>query len=56
VTTSPTTISELGMLSDCKSAALVTRSGDVVWWCPERFDGDAWFCSLLGAAGGAWLL
>jgi GH15 family glucan-1,4-alpha-glucosidase len=44
------------MLSDRKTAALVDRAGDVVWWCPDRFDRDAWFSSLLGDAGGSWLL
>jgi GH15 family glucan-1,4-alpha-glucosidase len=49
-------ISDLAMLGDCRSAAMVDRSGEVVWWCPERFDGDAWFASLLGDAGGSWSL
>ncbi len=49
-------ISELGLLSDCRSAALVDHAGAIVWWSPERFDSAAWFSSLLGAPGGRWAL
>ena len=36
------------LLSDQRSAALVTRDGDVDWLCLPRFDSDALFASLLG--------
>jgi GH15 family glucan-1,4-alpha-glucosidase len=52
----PTRIEELGFLSDCRSAALVDRCGSVVWWCPERFDSDSWFGSLVGSHAGVWTL
>lgn len=50
------TIADLAFLSDCRGSALVDRSGAVVWWCPERFDGDAWFARVLGRRGGVWTL
>ena len=49
-------LSDLALLSDCRSAALVDRAGAVVWWCPERFDAEAWFAGLLGDRGGSWSL
>ena len=49
-------IADLAFLSDCRGGALVDRTGAVVWWCPERFDGDAWFARLLGRRGGVWRL
>ncbi|HKY24503.1 MAG TPA: glycoside hydrolase family 15 protein [Gaiella sp.] len=49
-------LSDLALLSDCRSAALVDRAGAVVWWCPERFDAEAWFAGLLGDPGGSWSL
>jgi GH15 family glucan-1,4-alpha-glucosidase len=47
-------IGDLAFLSDCRSGALVDYSGAVVWWCPEQFDGDAWFARLLDRRGGVW--
>ena len=49
-------IADLAFLSDCRGGALVDRTGAVVWWCPERFVGDAWFARLLGRRGGVWRL
>ncbi len=49
-------LSDLAFLSDCRSGALVDRSGAVVWWCPDRFDADAWFARVLGRKGGIWAL
>jgi GH15 family glucan-1,4-alpha-glucosidase len=47
-------IADLAFLSDCRSAAMVSRDGSVVWWCPERFDGPSVFARLLDPDGGHW--
>jgi GH15 family glucan-1,4-alpha-glucosidase len=45
-------VSDLALLSDCHSAALVDREGAVVWWCPDRFDGRPCFAHLLDHRAG----
>lgn len=40
---------DLGLIGNCSIAALVDRSGCIVWCCLPRFDGDPIFHSLLGA-------
>ena len=45
-------IAEYGMLSDCSSAALVSRAGSVDWLCLPRFDSPAIFSRLLGTGAG----
>jgi GH15 family glucan-1,4-alpha-glucosidase len=45
-------IGEYALLSDCRSAALVSREGSVDWLCAPRFDGPSLFCRLLDPAGG----
>jgi len=49
-------IAEYALLSDCRSAALVSRYGSVDWLCVRRFDGPAVFAGLLDDAGGHWSL
>jgi GH15 family glucan-1,4-alpha-glucosidase len=41
-------IENYGLLSDCRSAALVGRDGSVDWLCWPRFDSAACFARLLG--------
>jgi GH15 family glucan-1,4-alpha-glucosidase len=45
-------IGDYALLSDCRSAALVSREGSVDWLCFPRFDGTSLFCRLLDPAGG----
>ena len=45
-------IGDYGLLSDCRSAALVSRAGSVDWLCFPRFDAPAVFTRILDPGGG----
>lgn len=48
-------IRDLGLIGDRRSAALVTQTGSVVWYCPGRFDYPALLAALLDPdRGGSW--
>ena len=50
----PPPIRDLALLSDCQSAALVTRDGTVAWWPAPRFDSPSAFSALLDDDAGHW--
>src|SRR5687767_939317 len=51
-----TPIADLGLLSDCNSAALASRAGTIEWLCLPRFDSPSVFGRLLDPDAGHWTI
>ena len=49
-----TTIRDLAIIGDRRTAAVVARDGSILWYCPERFDRPSLLAGLLDPAAGAW--
>ena len=48
-------IADYALIGDCRTAALISRSGSIDWYCPGRFDAPAILCRLLDADKGGYL-
>src|SRR5258708_37806353 len=53
---STTPIADYALVSDCHSAALISRDGSVDWLCFPRFDSRSVFARLLDESAGSWAI
>ena len=40
-------IRDLALIGDQRTAAVINTTGEIVWYCPQRFDAPSIFASLL---------
>jgi GH15 family glucan-1,4-alpha-glucosidase len=55
-TTHDLPIADYGLISDCRSAALISKAGSVDWLCFPRFDAPAQFARVLDELAGHWAI
>ncbi|WP_373514482.1 glycoside hydrolase family 15 protein [Persicitalea sp.] len=49
-------LSDLALIGDRRTCALLDKRGDIVWYCPRRFDNPSFFAHLLDPEqGGSWV-
>ncbi|MEX2639973.1 MAG: trehalase-like domain-containing protein, partial [Balneolales bacterium] len=47
--------SDLAMIGDRRTCALLNKQGNIVWYCPRRFDNPSLFARLIDSEkGGSW--
>ena len=52
-----TSLQDLAMIGDRRTCALLDKEGNMVWYCPKRFDNPSLFAYLLDPEkGGSWAL
>jgi GH15 family glucan-1,4-alpha-glucosidase len=52
-----TPLQDLALIGDRRTCALLDKQGNIVWYCPKRFDNPSLFAHLLDAEkGGSWTL
>ncbi len=52
-----TPLQDLALIGDRRTCALLDKQGNIVWYCPQRFDNPSLFASLLDPLqGGEWQL
>ena len=52
VMTQEPSLRDLGIIGDRRTAAIVTRAGSVVWYCPGQFDAPSLLAGLVDPARG----
>jgi GH15 family glucan-1,4-alpha-glucosidase len=50
-------IRDLAVIGDRHTAALITRDGSIIWYCPQHLDCPSLFAALLDLEkGGVWIV
>ena len=50
-------LDDIALIGDRRTCALLDKQGNIIWYCPKRFDNPSLFASLLDhQKGGAWEL